>query len=243
MTRINWIFPTPRSGLPGALDRIIGPGATRAELLLQLWLPVVATAAALTYASTLEVRWTTTQYIAAAILAFDLMGGIVTNGTSSAKRWFHREGQTAWHHLQFVTLHIAHLMLVAWLFLDWNLSWVAATSAYLLVAASTTVCVPQYLQRPVSLTAFTGGYLLAGFVVSSAPGLEWFLPLLYLKLLVAHLPKEEPYRPDARRGALSPNHPASSGETLGPDGVRESEISGTKEGNRIKATNANAPAG
>jgi hypothetical protein len=28
-------------------------------------------------------------------------------------------------------------------------------------------------------------------------GLEWFLPLFYLKLLVSHLPTEEPYRPAA----------------------------------------------
>jgi len=30
-------------------------------------------------------------------------------------------------------------------------------------------------------------------------GLEWFLPLFYLKLLISHVLREEPYRPEPYR--------------------------------------------
>ena len=32
---IRWIPPEPRKGLAGVLDKFVGPGATRAEIVLQ----------------------------------------------------------------------------------------------------------------------------------------------------------------------------------------------------------------
>jgi hypothetical protein len=67
--------------------------------------------------------------------------------------------------------------------------------AYLLFSAALVLLVPQYLQRPVTLAAYTCALLLSMYVLRRPPALEWFLPLFYLKLLVSHLPKEEPYQP------------------------------------------------
>jgi hypothetical protein len=67
---------------------------------------------------------------------------------------------------------------------------------YLLVAAALVLWVPQYLQRPVALVAFSCALLISLYVLQQPVGLEWFLPLFYLKMLVSHLPKEEPYRPN-----------------------------------------------
>ncbi|MEM9089804.1 MAG: hypothetical protein AAGC93_13780 [Cyanobacteria bacterium P01_F01_bin.53] len=50
--------PAPRKGLLGALDRFIGPGATSAEIFLQLVPSVLAAIAANTYALSLPITWT-----------------------------------------------------------------------------------------------------------------------------------------------------------------------------------------
>lgn len=36
---IEWEFPQPRTGIAGAFDRFIGPGATNAEAILQMAAP------------------------------------------------------------------------------------------------------------------------------------------------------------------------------------------------------------
>lgn len=44
----------------------------------------------------------------------------------------------------------------------------------------------------------TGVAIVMGLCVfAPTPGLEWFIPLLFLKLLISHLLREEPYLPDA----------------------------------------------
>jgi hypothetical protein len=98
---INWNVPPPRRGLIGALDKFVGPGATRAELLLQFAVAIVAAVAAPVYASRVVEGWSWLQYGVCCALAFDTAGGIVTNATSSAKRWYHRGGQVLQQHIAF----------------------------------------------------------------------------------------------------------------------------------------------
>jgi hypothetical protein len=191
-----WL-PKPREGLPGALDRLVGPNATRAELALQFLLPLAAAGAAVSYAACAVGTWATLQYIFCAILAFDVMGGIITNASSSGKRWYHRTGRRWPHHFGFVTLHLGHLVLVSWLFLAFDLAWLAITGAYLLIASLTILSTPLYLQRPIALIMYAGSVLMAMYALAPAAGMEWFLPLFYLKLLVAHLLNEQAYRPKA----------------------------------------------
>lgn len=106
----------PRSGWLGQLDRFIGPGATPAELILQLAPSLCAAISAPLYASTLPVAWSPWQLGLIAILGFDLVGGVLTNATSAAKRWYHRPGQGWRQHLTFVSVHLFHIGLVAILF-------------------------------------------------------------------------------------------------------------------------------
>lgn len=186
---------SPRKGLPGCLDRFVGPGATPIELALQFLLPLGAAVAAVAYAASAIGTWSTLQYVVCALLAFDIVGGVITNATSSGKRWYHRAGQGFSQHFGFVTLHLGHLVLVSWLFLGLDLTWVVIAGGYLLIAGLTIITTPLYLQRPVALIMYTGSLLLALYALAPPPKMEWFLPLFYLKLLVAHLPKEEAYRP------------------------------------------------
>ena len=193
--KIDWHYPETRKGLAGIFDQFIGPGATPEEILLQLGMPLIAMVTAPIYATTLSNEWTPIQYVVCAFLAFDIAGGVITNSTSSAKRWYHRQGQTASTHLGFVALHLLHLLLVSWVFLSLDFLWVFAAGGYLLLAAIFILRVPQYLQRPIALLLYSVAILLSLYGLEAPLGLEWFLPLFYLKLLVSHLVREEPYRP------------------------------------------------
>ena len=183
----NLTYSSPRSGMKGLLDRIIGPGATPAELLLQ-FLPAFGGAiAAPIYALTLPIDWTSWQLGLIAIFGFDLVGGVLTNATSAAKRWYHRPGQGWQEHLGFVSMHIVHVLLVAWLFRGGDWGFFLGISSYLLGASVLILRSPLYLQRPVALGLYSLALLGDRYLFSPTLGLEWFLPLFFLKILVSHL--------------------------------------------------------
>jgi hypothetical protein len=174
----------------------MGPGATRAELALELAFAVLGAGAMLIYALTAFPQWSIIQTAVAVLLAFDIAGGVVTNATSSAKRWYHRPGQGARQQLQFVALHVIHLVVVAWLFRSGDWWYAIAFSIYLLAAAVAIVRTPLYVQRALALGLTGIAFVMGSIVFTPTPGLEWFIPLLFLKLLVSHLLREEPYLPE-----------------------------------------------
>ena len=190
--------PTPRSGWPGQLDRLIGPGATPAELMLQLVPSVGAAIAAPLYASTLAIDWNPWQLGLITILGFDLVGGVLTNATAAAKRWYHRPGQGWRQHMGFVCVHLVHIGLVALLLRGGDWLFFAGVSSYLLLAAGLILASPLYLQRPVALGLYGLALLGDRYVFVPTPGFEWFLPLFFLKLLVSHLLHETAYQPSDR---------------------------------------------
>ncbi len=207
-TPINWNYPAPRKGFLGEIDKFLGPGATSAELWIQTIFTLGATVALLLYARAAELNWTPLQLGLAALLALDMAGGITTNATSAAKRWYHRAGQGFRQHVGFVALHLVHIFLVAWLFraLDWT--FFAVFAAYLLAATVLILKTSLYLQRPVAFGLFGIAILLNQYAFTATPGLEWFVPLLFFKLLVSHLLREEPYRPATEQSQPSDNpHP------------------------------------
>ena len=192
-------YLSPRPGLPGLLDRLTGTEATTAELLIQFVPPTIFAIAAPIYAQTLAVDWTYLQLRLISFLGFDLLGGVLTNATSSAKRWFHREGQTWKNHLVFVSVHLVHIFTVTLLFRnsDWSFFWIV--SGYLMVSAIAILRTPLYLQHPLALGLYSLALLGNLYLFDSTPCLEWFLPLFFLKLLVSHLLYETPYQPNQIR--------------------------------------------
>ena len=195
MTDNNWKYPQPRKGLWGALDRFIGPGATTAEVWLQIVPSVLAAIMAPAYALLNNLGWDATQLVVAGLFAFDMAGGIITNATSTAKRWYHREGQGFRQHFTFVAAHVIHLFVVSWLFLSFDWGFFGITTSYLLIASVLILRSPQYLQRPIAFLLYAIALLMSIYLLEPIVGLEWFLPFFYLKLLVSHLLREEPYRP------------------------------------------------
>jgi len=190
--------PAPRSGWKGQLDRLIGPGATPAELILQLMPSVGAAITAPLYASTLSIDWSPWQLGLIAILGFDLVGGVLTNATATAKRWYHRPGPGWRQHMGFVGVHLVHIGLVALLLRGGDGLFFAGVASYLLLAAGLILASPLYLQRPVALGLYGLALLGDRYLFIPTPVLEWFLPLFFLKLLVSHLLKETAYRPGDR---------------------------------------------
>ena len=194
-TNIDWKYPQPRSGFAGEIDKFFGPGTTRAEGWIQAVFCLGAAAAMALYAVVKGLDWSPIQYILAIWMAFDLVGGITTNATSSAKRWYHRDGQGFREHFSFIAPHAIYIFLVAWLFRSMDWLYFAVMTAYLLGAALIVLKTPLYMQRPVAFGALALSLLMNTYVFSPVHGLEWFFPFLCFKLLVSHALREEPYRP------------------------------------------------
>ncbi|MEM9089805.1 MAG: hypothetical protein AAGC93_13785 [Cyanobacteria bacterium P01_F01_bin.53] len=121
-------------------------------------------------------------------------GGVLANATNTAKRRYHRPGQGWRQHLSFVAIHLFHIGAVALFFRGGDWLFFGGVSAYLLVAAGLILSVPLYLQRSVVLGLYGLSLLGSLYLLSPTPGLEWFLPLFFLKLLVSHLLRETAYR-------------------------------------------------
>lgn len=194
-TPINWSYPQPRPGFTGAIDKFFGPGTTKAETWIQAVFCIGAGIAMLIYALMNGFDWSLIQYLLAAWMAFDLVGGIITNATSSAKRWYHRQGQGFQEHYAFIAPHVIYVFLVAWLFRSMDWLYFGVIAIYLLGAALIILKAPLYLQRPVAFGALVLSLLMNTYAFSPTLGLEWFIPFLCFKLLVSHALLEEPYRP------------------------------------------------
>lgn len=191
--KISWEPSEPRSGVKGAWDKFVGPTQSAFEFWLGLIPSVMAAIAAPAYASYKGLDWSTWQLLIAAIFAFDLTGGVIINASSSAKRWYHRPGQGFKQLFGFTSAHI-HPLLIAWLWLDGDWKYFFIAYVFLLFAATLILKAPLYLQRPIALTLYLIGLILSLYFLAPIEGLEWFLPLFYLKLLMSHLLKEAPFQ-------------------------------------------------
>jgi hypothetical protein len=188
---VNWAYPAPKD----AFDRFIGPGATRAEIALQLIPPFVIAAGLLATALINDWGWSAVQFLIAGVLALDIVGGVITNATSAAKRWYHREGQGFRQHMVFILIHILQPALVVIFFDAGNWRFLVGSFGYLVLASLLILLTPRYLQRPLAMLLLIVGILIALYILPAPTGFEWFMPAYYVKLLISHLLREEPYRP------------------------------------------------
>ena len=197
----EWSYPEPRAGLAGQWDRFVGPGATVSEQVLPVVVAILASVLVTAAAVSKDLGWTAAQYILAAVLAFDLFGGPATLATPSAKRWYHRPAASHASHLRFVSAHLLQIGLVAWLFRGGDWPWTAAIGAAVFLASAIVLATPLHLRRAVAYALACAGAALGLSVFESTPGLQWFVPVLFIKLVIAHSTIEEPY---VRSGAPRP---------------------------------------
>ncbi|MFX0108325.1 MAG: hypothetical protein ACFE7R_08580 [Candidatus Hodarchaeota archaeon] len=192
---IDWEYPERGTGLSRIADELIGPGATRAEIILVFVIAILGGIALLAYQYFAALGWTLIQIVIGAIIAFDIAGGVVASSTSTAKRWYHRKEQGSKQHLGFIAFHFIHPLLITVFFLAMDWSYFAIVYGYLVIASVIVIVAPLYLKRPVSVTVFSIAVLLSLYVVTPVPGFEWFIPMFFLKLVIGHLVREEPYQP------------------------------------------------
>ncbi len=195
--RIDWEPPEPGAGIKGQWDRFVGPGATNVEEWIQLLLGGCIAMACIALFWVNAPDWASWHhYVVVVLLGLDIGGGIVTNATNSAKRWYHRSGHGAAKHLMFVSTHTLHLAVIAWLFASDAILYFSVSAIMFASGAIVIVSSPLYLQRPVAYGIFALIYLASLLPLLQIQGLDWFLPLMALKLLLGHLTKEAPFRPD-----------------------------------------------
>ena len=191
---ISWDPPPPRPGLAGQWDRFIGPGATKSELRLILLSAAGGVVFAAAYALRMGVEWPVWQWALTLLIALDLFGGVVANATSTTKRWYYRSGEGFRQHMVFVAYHF-YPFLVAWQYRDGDWLYATAIYGYLLLAAVLILRSAPYLKRPLAAALYLLGLAILSLLFEPTAGLIWFVPVLYLKLLVNHLVPEAPFRP------------------------------------------------
>ncbi|MDB1086055.1 hypothetical protein PJ985_00465 [Streptomyces sp. ACA25] len=193
--KIIWDVPSTSPGLAGRLERFMGPGKSRAESAVETGglLGCAALLAAGVAASDALHTWSVVQILVVALVGLDLFGGVLTNATNAAKRWYHRADPGARRaRLLFVSAHLVHLAAVGLIVLSGDWVWILGNSALLLCGAAAVEFAPLHLRRPVAMAMLMAALLVNLFWLQVPAVLGWFAPLFFLKLLVCHLVPEAP---------------------------------------------------
>ena len=183
-------LPKPRPGLIGFWDRLIGPGATFSENTLILVSSVVGAVGAA--APFVLAGFPLVKVIVATLLGLDIIGGAVANATNTTKAWYHRPGIGWLQHLGFLTPHLIHIFFVAWLFRapSFDFGYMLITGLALLISGLIVILSPESLKRPIAAGLYLIVLVIALYITGLTPRLEWFVPALFLKLLIGHLVPE-----------------------------------------------------
>lgn len=186
----------------GSADPLCGTGATRAERWLAYGTAALFTVIILALDfdrdTPIAEGW---SVVLLAFFAIDIAGGAVANMLNSCKRFYHGHLQPgegfgvrmAKNTTLFAAIHV-HPIVAAYVF---GGSVFNAIIWYVLlqIGVAVTVAMPLYLRRA-GATAIT---LLALFgsqsILPLGLGLEWFIPCLFVKMVLGHAVQEEPYRP------------------------------------------------
>lgn len=193
--RISWEIPSTRPGLAGRLEQFMGPGKSRSESVVEILglLGCATLLAAGLWSSRTADAWSTAQLVVVALAGLDLIGGVLTNATNAAKRWYHRPDPGARRaRLLFVSAHLIHLAAMGLVVLSGDLAWTLANAALLLGGAVAVEFAPVHLKRPVAMALLMAAVLVNLFWLPVPTALTWFAPLFFLKLLVCHLVPEAP---------------------------------------------------
>ena len=176
----------PRPGLLGSWDRFVGPGMSAGENALMICSTLVGGALVAAHLSALGLSWL--LVVLGALIGADVIGGAVCNMTETTKRWYHRPKQRPRDHLSFIALHLLHVVAVAWAFrgAGFDATYALVIGGWLLASAALVLYAPTALRSPLATTLYAGALGLSLYALGPTPGLEWFVPLLFVKLLIGH---------------------------------------------------------
>lgn len=187
-------------------DWLMGAGATTAERAL-IWIGSIVGVAfvAVMWARDRPDGWALWQYGLAAVIAFDLVGGAVSNAASSTKRQYlgpmasptSGVARVVRDPIAFTALHLYPFLIVA-AYPGGTWWWAALVYAGVVGAVAIVErLVPLYLRRPTAMLLFCSMAMVSLAGSTAPPGWEWFAVVYLAKLLLAHAVPEEPYRPHA----------------------------------------------
>lgn len=190
----------------GSADLLCGTGATRAERVLAYGMAALFTALILAMDYSRDAPVAAGWRIALlAVFAFDIAGGAVANMMNSCKRFYHGDLQPgeggsarlAKNPRLFTAIHI-HPIVAAYGF-GGDVVNAVAWYGLLQAGVAVTLAMPLYLRRPAATVIILLALLANQSVLPLGAGLEWFIPFLFVKMVLGHAVQEEPYRP-ARSG-------------------------------------------
>ena len=203
--QVTWLYS-------GRTDALVGTGATAAERALGYGGAAVLTLVILgvDFLRADPVAQGGWRVALLALFAFDIAGGAVANMLNSCKRLYHSpprsEDGAALRALKrprvFTALHV-HPLLIAWAF-GGSLAIAASWYVLLQVAVWAVLAAPLYLRRALATAVSMLAILCEPLVPPLGPGLDWVVPALFVKLVLAHAVREEPY---AAPSQLAPSSP------------------------------------
>jgi hypothetical protein len=177
--------PPPRDGLLGRWDEFVGPGATAAETGGALALGAAGGVAAPLWLRRRAPEAGRVRLGLAALVGSDIGGGVWTNATVAAKRWYAPAGAGPGARVAFAAAHL-HPYLVAASDPRRPVRWALALHAAAVAGTVATALVPRRLALPVAVAAALGGQAAAALAGDTPRGWEWFAPAYLAKLLVGH---------------------------------------------------------
>ncbi|MEO1223990.1 MAG: hypothetical protein AAFX92_07160 [Pseudomonadota bacterium] len=135
-----------------------------------------------------------------AFFAFDIAGSAVTNMLNSCKRFYQTgpgpgEGlgaRLAKNSTLFTAIHI-HPMIAAYFF-GGSLLNAAVWYVLLQLGVALILAMPLYLRRAGATAVTVLALLGSQSFLPLGTGLDWFIPCLFLKIVLGHAVQEEPYR-------------------------------------------------
>ena len=202
---VDWRRVPPVRGFWTIFDRFFGPGMTRREWFVLVAGILIAYAGMITLWSRNDaVGWFDEVALTWALIASaDIFGGIMTNATNSAKRWYHPIAARGHRmRLVFLAVHVLHLAAIGFLvlpfakqelgFAPWQ--WFALNLALLYALATIVEFTPLDVQRPMAFAAWLTAVFLNLVIVPLPLILSYFVPLFFLKLLICYVPIEAPWQ-------------------------------------------------
>lgn len=179
--------PTPPSY---PLSAFFGPGATSFELALQLIPALIFATVLLLRAVHLALFASIAKYILFFIFVVDVTGGVLTNSTVACKLWYHRPAHSQADRFIFTIVHSIHILIAA-VFFRGSGEWAFFVQATLLLVGASVVVMftPQYLKYTMGLVFVMVAIFTDLYVWTPTKGLEWFIPLMFLKICAGyHVP-------------------------------------------------------
>ena len=177
----------PRPGLPGLIDRYLGPDATTLD---GLRVGIAALGGLLL--GLLTVPAPPAERLLLALLTAELCAGLMAALNHAGKSWIHRPARRLPRLLLFVALQTIPMALFIWLFRGQDLALLGNAVALLFLGGAAVLITPSAWQRAIGLLLLLGVLFALQHFHSQAPAAAWFLPLVYTRTFLAHLPSPRP---------------------------------------------------